>query len=106
RRSVEQFSEERLVPFGWVAFFIFLYILLIGPGDYLFLKRVLKRMELTWITFPIIVVTVSLLAYYAAYLVKGKELRVNKVDIVDVLQPPGPDNAVLPAGLLLGGQFV
>src|SRR5207245_2381881 len=71
------------------AFFIFLYILLIGPGDYLFLKRVLKRMELTWITFPTIVVTVSLLAYYAAYVVKGKELRVNKVDVVDIDQTTG-----------------
>ena len=45
----------KLIPFGWVAFFIFLYILLIGPGDYFFLKKVLKRMELTWITFPTIV---------------------------------------------------
>ena len=80
----------KLIPFGWVAFFIFLYILLIGPGDYFFLKKVLKRMELTWITFPTIVVTVSLLAYYAAYLLKGNDLLVNKVDVVDVDQVDGP----------------
>ena len=73
RQSLEQFPGVQLVPFGWVAFFIFLYILLIGPGDYLFLKKVLKRMELTWITFPTIVVTVSLLAYYAAYAMKGTD---------------------------------
>ena len=72
RAALEQFPGVRLIPFGWVAFFIFLYILLIGPGDYFFLKKVLKRMELTWITFPTIVVTVSLLAYYAAYLVQGE----------------------------------
>ena len=89
RKALEQFPGVRLVPFGWVAFFIFLYILLIGPGDYLFLKKVVKRMELTWITFPLIVVTVSLLAYYAAYVVKGNELRVNKVDVVDVDQAAG-----------------
>ena len=41
-------------------------------------------MELTWITFPTIVVTVSLLAYYAAYVVKGTDLRVNKIDVVDI----------------------
>ena len=41
-------------------------------------------MELTWITFPTIVITVSLLAYYAAYVVKGTDLRVNKMDVVDV----------------------
>ena len=35
-------------------------------------------MELTWITFPTIVVTVSLVAYYAAYMLKGNDLLVNK----------------------------
>ena len=79
----------KLIPFGWVAFFIFLYILLIGPIDYFFLKKVLKRMELTWITFPTIVVTVSLLAYYAAYMLKGNDLLVNKVDVVDIDQTSG-----------------
>jgi hypothetical protein len=86
-----------LIPFGWVAFFIFLYILLIGPGDYFFLKKVLKRMELTWITFPTIVVTVSLVAYYAAYLLKGNDLLVNKIDVVDIDQP---------AGLMRGGTWI
>lgn len=89
RRALEQFPGVKLIPFGWVAFFIFIYILLIGPGDYLFLKKVLKRMELTWVTFPIIVVSVSLAAYVAAYVVKGNELRVNKVDVVDVDQATG-----------------
>ena len=97
RRALEQFPGVTLIPFGWVAFFIFLYILLIGPGDYLFLKKVLKRMELTWITFPTIVVTVSVLAYYAAYAVKGNELRVNQVEIVDVDQT---------AGLVRGNTFL
>ncbi len=84
RRALDQFQGVTLIPFGWVAGFIVLYILLIGPGDYFFLKKVVKRMELTWITFPTIVVTVSLLAYYAAYLVKGTDLRVNKMDVVDI----------------------
>ncbi len=89
RISLEQFPGVKLIPFGWVAFFIFLYILLIGPGDYFFLKKVLKRMELTWITFPAIVITVSLLAYFAAYRLKGNDLLVNKVDVIDVDQPAG-----------------
>ena len=84
RRTLDQFKGVTLIPFGWVAGFIVLYILMIGPGDYFFLKKVLKRMELTWITFPTIVITVSLLAYYAAYVVKGTDLRVNKIDVVDV----------------------
>ena len=89
RAALEQFPGVKLIPFGWVAFFIFLYILLIGPGDYFFLKKVLKRMELTWITFPTIVLTVSLVAYYAAYVLKGNDLLVNKVDLVDIDQQAG-----------------
>ena len=89
RASLEQFPGVKLIPFGWVAFFIFLYILLIGPGDYFFLKKVLKRMELTWITFPTIVIVVSLIAYYSAYVLKGNELLVNQVDLVDVDQVDG-----------------
>ncbi|WP_205679076.1 hypothetical protein [Aquisphaera insulae] len=89
RIGLEQFPGVKLVPFGWVAFFIFLYILLIGPGDYLFLKKVVRRMELTWITFPLIVLAVSLAAYLAAYKLKGNDLLVNKVDVVDVDQEAG-----------------
>ena len=89
RRGLEQFPGIRLVPFGWVAFFIFLYVMLIGPGDYFFLKKVVKRMEFTWLTFPIIVTAVSLAAYFAAYSFKGTDLRVNKVDAVDIDQKTG-----------------
>ncbi|MFO0893045.1 MAG: hypothetical protein U0790_28400 [Isosphaeraceae bacterium] len=89
RIGLEQFPGVKLIPFGWVAFFIFLYIMLIGPGDYFFLKKILKRMELTWITFPTIVVAVSLVAYLAAYRLKGNDLLINKVDVVDVDQVEG-----------------
>ena len=99
RASLEQFDGVRLVPFGWVAFFIFLYIVLIGPGDYFFLKKVVRRMEYTWITFPTIVVGVSLLAYYAAYLFKGNDLRINQVDVVDVDQVAGLARGETWAGL-------
>jgi hypothetical protein len=97
REALEQFEGVKLVPFGWVAFFIFLYILLIGPGDYFFLRKVLKRMELTWITFPTIVILVSGAAYWAAYRIKGTELRVNQIDMVDV---------DIPSKMVRGSSFV
>ena len=53
-------------------------------SDYLFLKKVVKRLEWTWVTFPVIVITVSAGAYFAAYALKGKDLKINKVDVVDV----------------------
>ena len=73
-----------VISFGWVALFIVLYTLLIGPIEYLFLKKVLGRLELTWITFPVIVLSVSAAAYFTAYAIKGNDLKLNKVDVVDV----------------------
>jgi hypothetical protein len=84
RTHLDTFEGVPVVSFGWVALLIVLYILLIGPIEYFFLKRVLGRLELTWITFPIIVLTVSLAAYFTAYSLKGRDLRVNKIDVVDV----------------------
>ena len=80
----QQFEGVTTAPFALVAGLVILYIALIGPGDYFFVKRVLKRMELTWITFPLIVLGVSLAAYWLAWWMKGDQLRVNQVEIVDV----------------------
>jgi hypothetical protein len=68
-----------------VAGSVFVYILLIGPGDYFLVRNFFKRMELTWITFPSIVLLVSVGAYLMAVWAKGSELRLNQVDLVDVL---------------------
>jgi hypothetical protein len=84
RSNVDAFEGVPVISFGWVALFILGYTLLIGPIEYLFLKKVLGRLELTWVTFPIIVLSVSAAAYFTAYAVKGKDLRINKIDLVDV----------------------
>jgi hypothetical protein len=84
RTHVDTFDGVPVVSFGWVALFIVLYTLLIGPVEYLILKKVFGRLELTWITFPLIVVTVSAAAYFTAYAIKGSDLKLNKVDVVDV----------------------
>ena len=84
RRALDRFTGVRLVPFWLVALLIIGYIILIGPVDYFFLRKLVRRMELTWITFPCIVLGVSLGAYFLAYWLKGDQLRINQVDLVDV----------------------
>jgi hypothetical protein len=84
QRGLEHFDEVPAVSFGWVAFFLLLYILLIGPLDYLFLKKVVKRLELTWVSFPLVVLVTSLAAYWTAHALKGDELHINKIDVVDM----------------------
>jgi len=84
QQSLETFEEVPVISFGWVALFIFIYILIVGPLDYFFLKKVVKRLELTWITFPLVVLIISVAAYFIAYQVKGNDLRINKTDVVDI----------------------
>jgi hypothetical protein len=82
--NLEDFEDVPVISFGWVALFILVYILIVGPLDYFFLKKVLKRLELTWVTFPTVVITISVAAYFTAYWLKGNDQRMNKVDLVDI----------------------
>lgn len=84
RNNLENFPDVSNISFGWVALFIFVYILVVGPLDYFFLKKVVKRLELTWITFPTVVLVVSAVAYFTAYALKGNDLLINKVDVIDI----------------------
>jgi hypothetical protein len=83
-RNLEDFEDVPVISFGWVALFILLYILVVGPLDYFFLKKVVKRLELTWITFPTVVITISVVAYFTAYWLKGNDQKINKIDLVDI----------------------
>jgi hypothetical protein len=84
RSALDHFAGVRLVPFWLVAGLIIVYILLIGPGDYFFLRKVVRRMEWTWLTFPVIVGLVCVGAYLLAYRLKGDQLRINQIDLVDM----------------------
>lgn len=84
RSALDRFSGVRLVPFGAVVGLVLLYIILIGPVDYFFLKKIVGRMQWTWVTFPAVVLFFCVGAYYLAYYLKGNQLRVNRVDLVDV----------------------
>jgi hypothetical protein len=79
----------RPVSFGWVAFLIFLYLLVVGPLDYLLLKKVFKRLEWTWVTFPALVLVASAAAFLTVNGLQSKEFRVNKVDLLDIDQMTG-----------------
>lgn len=78
------FTGVKTAPFLLIVGLVILYLLLIGPGDYFFVKNVLKRVEATWITFPLLVIGTSVAAFTAAYWLKGDTLRVNQVEIIDV----------------------
>ena len=84
RSAIDQFTGVRVVGFGLVISLILLYLIAIGPGDFLLVKYILKRPELTWATFPLLVAAVTGVVYVMTYRFKGSDLRVNKIDVVDI----------------------
>ena len=84
RSALDQYDGVHLVPFWVVAAVLIGYILLIGPADYFFLRKVVGRMRWTWLTFPAVVLVLSGAAWLLAHGLKGDRLRVNQVDLVDV----------------------
>ena len=83
RAGLDQFQGVQLIPFEWVAGLIVVYMLLIGPVDYFLLRR-LGRMELTWVTFPLLAVALGAAAWFLSGWARGDSLRVNQVDLVDI----------------------
>ncbi|MCA9208949.1 MAG: hypothetical protein KDA55_11360 [Planctomycetales bacterium] len=84
RAALDQFSGVRVVAFSVVAGFVGLYILLIGPGDYFFLKRIVRRMTASWITFPLLSILFAVGAVVLVGAIRGQQTLVNQVTIVDV----------------------
>ncbi len=82
--ALAQFAGVALIPFAAVVALVAVYIVCIGPLDYLFLKKIVGRMELTWVTFPAIVLAFSGGTFALAHWLKGSQLRINQVDLVDV----------------------
>ncbi len=83
QRGLESFYDLPVIHFGWVTLFLLLYVLVVGPLDYFLLKKLFKRLELTWVTFPTLVILVSILAYAVAYRSKGNDVRINQIDLVE-----------------------
>ncbi len=60
------------------------YLTLIGPVDYYFLRRMAQRMEFTWLTFPAVAAIFGLGAYWWAEQPGADQPRYNRVEFVDI----------------------
>jgi hypothetical protein len=80
------------LPVGWLLLLLLIYLVVIGPLDQYWLKRIGKPM-LTWITFPCYVVLFSLVIYFIGYKLRAGESEWNELHVVDVL--PKGDGAEL-----------
>jgi hypothetical protein len=77
-------KQIRKLPIGWLLLLLVAYLIVIGPLDQYWLKKINKQM-LTWITFPIYVALFSLLIYFIGYKLRSGEMEWNELHVVDVI---------------------
>lgn len=83
RVPLDDFSTVRFLPFTLVAVLITLYILCVAVADYFLLNKVFKKMELTWITFPLMALLFCGLAIAVSKFTRPSELQINQMEIID-----------------------
>lgn len=76
--------QVRKLPLGFLLLLLAAYLVVIGPLDQYWLKKINKQM-LTWITFPLYVVGFSALIYFIGFYLRNGDLEYNELSIVDVL---------------------
>jgi hypothetical protein len=72
------------LPVEWLLVLLIVYLVVIGPFDRFWLKKI-NRPMLTWITFPCYVVAFSLVIYFIGYKLRAGEAEWNELHVVDVL---------------------
>jgi len=85
-------KQIRKLPVGWLLLLLLGYLVVIGPLDQYWLKK-LNRQMLTWLTFPAYVAFFSLLIYFIGYKLRAGETEWNELHVVDVI--PHGDSADL-----------
>ncbi len=77
-------KQIRKLPVGWLLLLLIGYLVVIGPLDQYWLKKLNKQM-LTWLTFPAYVAFFSLLIYFIGYKLRAGETEWNELHVVDVI---------------------
>lgn len=99
RSALDRFEGVRNVPFSIILILAFVYLLLIGPGDWYLTHRLLKKPNLTWITFPIYIVLFCVFVVWLGIHSKPTDVKLNRVDLIDVDQVSGTIRGTTWAGI-------
>lgn len=78
--AVSSLPELGLPSVIQLFFFLFIYVVAVGPVNYLVLRR-MKRRELAWVTIPALVLFFSAVSYITGFQLKGNEPIVNEMSI-------------------------
>jgi hypothetical protein len=100
-RAMIETKQVRKLPLGWLLALLVAYLVVIGPLDQYWLKKINRQM-LTWVTFPCYVVFFSALIYFIGFHLRAGELEWNELDVVDIL----PDDDQSDQAVLRGQTYV
>jgi hypothetical protein len=79
--GVQQLQSLALPPTGGLLILLAAYIFIVGPINYLVLRRVDRR-ELAWISVPVFVIGFAAAAYGYGSLLRGSDILVNELAVV------------------------
>ncbi|MBI2191595.1 MAG: hypothetical protein HYU36_06400 [Planctomycetes bacterium] len=89
--ALGHFDAVQSIGFESILLYLGVYVLLLGPVDYLVLKW-LGRLEWTWLTFSLIVALAVSLAVSWAIGAKGRRFLSNSVTVLDLV--PGTEDGI------------
>ncbi len=87
-------KQVRKLPLTWLLVLLLIYLIVIGPFDHWWLKKI-NRPMLTWITFPTYVICFSGLIYFIGFKLRAGDSEWNEIHVVDVLPQTQSDKTVL-----------
>lgn len=76
--------QIRKLPVGFLLLLLLVYLVVIGPFDQWWLKKI-NRPMLTWITFPTYVALFSLLIYFIGFKLRAGQREWAELHVVDVI---------------------
>ncbi|MBL9175049.1 MAG: hypothetical protein JNL10_16035 [Verrucomicrobiales bacterium] len=95
--------QVQKLPVGFLLLLLVAYLVVIGPFDQWWLRKI-NRPMLTWITFPLYVVSFSLLIYFIGYKLRAGQTEWNELQVVDVL-PQGDGTQAALRGWTFGSLY-
>jgi hypothetical protein len=79
--------------------FLILYIVLVGPVNYLVLRQINRR-ELAWVTIPVLILVFSALAWATGFNLRGTEVLLSRLSVVQSWSDASVAHAEQVIGLL------
>jgi hypothetical protein len=82
--AMDHFPGVSLVPFSVLVALIIGYALLVTVGDYFFLRRLVKRMHWTWLSFPLVAMLFCAVAVSFVRSSRSSVTKARQVELVDI----------------------